>query len=81
MFGGKIIFLMIISEPINDDLWIKEMRKMYKHLKFLDGYKYLLPRFSSVIAPFVYFSCQKYVSAPNIPSSTSSHISGMTAFK
>lgn len=54
---------------------------MYKHLKFLDGYKYLLPRFSTVVAPFVYFSCQKYVNAPNIPSSTSSHISGMTAFK
>eukprot|EP00347_Sterkiella_histriomuscorum_P015690 403356065 len=47
-------------------------------MKFLDGYKYLLPRYSQTIAPFVFFACQKYV---NIPSSTSSHISGMTAFK
>ncbi|CDW78167.1 UNKNOWN [Stylonychia lemnae] len=69
---------LMFNEQINDEQWIQDLKKCYKHIKFLDGYKYLLPRFSQVIAPFVFFSCQKQ---GVLPSSTSSHISGMTAFK
>ena len=47
---------------MNDEAWAKELKKTFKWIKIVDEHKYIYPRFSDILQPFVYFVSQRYVS-------------------
>ncbi len=51
----------IIIDPINDEHWAWDLKKTYKYLKIIDEHKYIYPRFSEILQPFVYFVSQRFV--------------------